>query len=637
VQAEHNIRWINLKEDSGSITNSTKGIINETSSSQTRELTDSQNLAQILLNRATELEHKQENDKAALCKLFAYLLEFYRRADKPMWWAMFDRHAMEEQELIDDLDCLAGLTLNADESPVATGRSSMLVKYHFAPGQDSKLSAGSNCYFAHDLKIKAQIVLIDLEAGKVTIKLKNDIKPPHNLSLIPNEHISSAPLAQAVYEIIKAWHESGELVASISNFLSKQRPQFDPPLESNNIINEHNDIVQEVKEKVARLKNSTICIQGPPGSGKSFTAAHTIVDLIAQGKKIAISSNTHKAIINLMASVLEIGLEKKVEIHALKVGGDKEDISLHNIRHAESIETQPASLIGGTAWSFAKPSCTNQFDYLFVDEAGQVSLANLLAMSRCAKNIVLIGDQMQLAQPTKGNHPGESGLSALEYLLGDHQTIPPELGIFLGITRRLHPSICDFISESFYENRLHPHPDNSKRTLDFNPPAGLLFIPTEHEGNTQSSDEEVAVIVKLVEELRHSSVNKEGQEKKALDIEKDILIVAPYNMQVQKLKQALPRLRIGTVDKFQGQEAPVVIVSMCASNANSSLRGLEFLLSKPRLNVAISRAQTLAIIVGNSALAKANCTTIEQMELVNNFCKIIQLGLKKDLPERVFL
>jgi superfamily I DNA and/or RNA helicase len=241
---------------------------------------------------------------------------------------------------------------------------------------------------------------------------------------------------------------------------------------------------------------------------------------------------------------------------------------------------------------------------------------------------------MQLGQPVQGSHPGESGLSVLEYLLQGQATIPAELGIFLGTTWRLHPQLCDFISDAVYDGRLHPAPHTFRRVVRSTPTAryvtreaGLLYVPVEHEGNTQASEEEVAVIRELVDELVGRDItNEQGQVAGRLRLE-DIVFVAPYNMQVRKLAATLgAHARVGSVDKFQGQEAPVVIVSMCASQGEGSPRGLEFLLHKNRLNVALSRAQSLAIVVACPALAQTRARSLPQMALLNLFCRIMHEG-----------
>jgi len=255
-----------------------------------------------------------------------------------------------------------------------------------------------------------------------------------------------------------------------------------------------------------------------------------------------------------------------------------------------------------------------------------------LAMAPSTQNIILMGDHMQLSQPIKGTHPEDSALSILEYLLQEKQTIPDDLGIFLATTYRMHPDVCQFISSTVYEGRLQPEDRTSKRQIviaetcanKLPKSTGIVFVPVDHNGNTQGSDEEAAVIADLIQDLLTCQFVEDGNVRPVS--REDILAIAPYNMQVRTLKSVHLSDHVGTVDKFQGQEAPIVIVSMCASDGNESARGLEFLFNKNRLNVAISRAKCLAIVVGNPKLARSTCSRIEQMELINVFCKIVESG-----------
>jgi uncharacterized protein len=240
---------------------------------------------------------------------------------------------------------------------------------------------------------------------------------------------------------------------------------------------------------------------------------------------------------------------------------------------------------------------------------------------------------MQLGQPSQGIHPGESGLSVLDYLLSKTATIPADMGVFLGTTYRMHSRVNQFISDHIYEGKLASHPGNDIRVIDvpedYQGPldinAGVLFIPVAHEGNSQASDEEVEEIRQLADALIgrtfHTGLNDSRVRAIGWD---DILFVAPYNHQVSKLRTALgEQAKIGSVDKFQGQEAPVVILSMCASDASESPRGMDFLLDKNRLNVAISRAQSLAIVVGNPSLSQTQVNRVDQLKLVNLFSRLV--------------
>src|SRR5690606_11446419 len=280
-----------------------------------------------------------------------------------------------------------------------------------------------------------------------------------------------------------------------------------------------------------------------------------------------------------------------------------ENFGISEIKNDKIVEyLDGACVIGTTAWGFSREELNKQFDYLFIDEAGQVSVANLIAMSQSAHNLVLMGDQMQLGQPAQGTHPGDSGLSILDYLLKDHPTIESNRGIFLDTTYRMHSKVNEFISQAIYEGKLNSHKSNDLQVIQvpdgykgvLNKEAGVVFIPVAHEGNTQASDEEVQAIQHAVNELVGRIYTDKDGKKKSITLD-DMLFVAPYNFQVTKLKSTLgENAKLGSVDKFQGQEAPIVFFSLCASDANDSPRGMDFLFDKNRLNVANSRAQSLA-------------------------------------------
>jgi len=271
-------------------------------------------------------------------------------------------------------------------------------------------------------------------------------------------------------------------------------------------------------------------------------------------------------------------------------------------------------LLAGTSWLFSRETMEGVVDTLFVDEAGQYSLADALASGTAARNVVLLGDQQQLAQVSQGIHPEGAGASVLEHLLAGEDTVPPERGLFLGTTWRMHPAICEFVSEMSYEGRLQPVPATAGHTAGGE--TGLRFIPVEHSGNRQQSREEAEVVRREIERLHAKGVAYS-----------DDLVVAPYNAQVRCLRAALPEaVPVETVDKFQGQEAPVVFYSTTSSSGTEIPRGLEFLLSRNRLNVAISRAQCLAYLVGSPRLLDVRCRTIEQMRMANALCRAVEMA-----------
>ena len=580
-------------------------------------------------------------------ELLGHMVEFHRREAKPVWWAMFDRHAMTEEELVQDMHCLGGLRrLSLPAEPI---KRSSGFWYRFDPNQETRLNVGDTCYFAHDLEVKVPIHALDQERGRVCLKfgpgrLKQlpDRLPPASFSLIPDEYVSADIIENAVSAVARTWREKGEISPALSDFLLRRPPRVGPvepvePVES--VESDPKDPVDPhaVLRLVESLDHSTLCVQGPPGSGKTTLAARMILALLDRGKRVGITANSHAAILNLMRKCKEL---RQGQLECLKIGGPVEERFFEMCPEATHVprvrDAAPCleqfRLLGGTAWAFSDPGLRGSLDYLFVDEAGQVSVANLIGMAAATDNIVLFGDQMQLGQPIQGAHPGESGLSILEYLLQGKATIPPDMGVFLATTWRLHPEICHFLSDAVYEGRLHAAPQTAQRRVCLpqtgsgliTQEAGLVFVPVLHAGNTQASDEEVQAVREVVGEMLGRDItDTTGQRLRPLQLS-DILCVAPYNMQVRKLQAALgPEARVGTVDKFQGQEAPVVILSMCASQGDTSPRGIDFLFHKNRLNVALSRAQSLAIVVASPALARTRCQSLAHMEQVNLLCRVM--------------
>ena len=576
-----------------------------------------------------------DESQSRVQELLAGLLEFHWREAKPVFWRKFDRNTMTEQELWDDLDCLAGLERTA--KPPRLVKRSTAYEYRFDPDQDTKLHEGSACFVAHDFDIGPKIESFDPEQGLVEIKLgPKKAAPPDRLSLIPNEYVSAKPIADAVYRYVEAWSQGRILSKAVDDLIQRRRPRLLKPTDGP-IIPPGQDLLTGAIAAVKRMDETVLCIQGPPGCGKTYTAAAIILELLADGKRVGVTANSHKAILNVLHAVHSAAQKKEQTVRLVKVGNDEDDplIAAGAIEHLEDsgetagvLEEGPV-VVGGTAWAFSRPELQAAFDYLFIDEAGQFSLANVVATGLAAKNLVLVGDQMQLAQPLLGSHPGESGKSGLEYLLQGRATIPPEMGIFLDTTWRMHETICRFISDAVYDGRLKSHPDTSCQKISLGDissllkETGVVFVPVDHEDNRQASEEEVDVIENIAKSLIGKPVSsRPGEPPHELGWE-HMLFVAPYNMQVRRLKERLgPQARVGSVDKFQGLEADVVVVSMCASSLDDCPRGADFLLNPNRLNVAISRAKSLAIVVGSPTIMAARCQTIAQMELVNLYCRL---------------
>jgi len=302
----------------------------------------------------------------------------------------------------------------------------------------------------------------------------------------------------------------------------------------------------------------------------------------------------------------------------------------------EALRSGKANVVGGTSWLWSPEPAFELVDVLFIDEAGQMSLAGVLAVSQSAKKLVLLGDPQQLERPLKGSHPDGAEKSALEHLLNGRKTISEDMGFLLPESWRLHPEVCKFTSSVFYEDKLSSHAIARSRVLEGHAwlnGAGLWCVPVEHEGNRNSCAEEVEIVTQIVEGLLKPEVRwfySAGNSRRLK--EEDILIVAPYNAQVADLLLRLPDMRIGTVDKFQGQEAPVVIYSLTTSSPEDAPRGMEFLYSLNRLNVATSRAMSNVILVGSPRLFEPECRTPRQMQLANALCRFAEMARLSNCP-----
>ncbi|TFY85117.1 TM0106 family RecB-like putative nuclease [Pseudomonas kairouanensis] len=564
------------------------------------------------------------------------LLDFHRRADKPSWWQMFSRQDMSTEELLDDIESLAGLVRT--QTPPEPIKRSFLYEYRFEP-QETKLRDGATVAIAESLA-PIELHHLDAEQGLATFKATEKNAPSDRFDAIPGPPISTAALRDALFRYADSVLAGQRRFAAVSDFLHRRAPRIKGIEPGAALLDPALEPLEAIKHAVRNLDNSVLFIQGPPGTGKTFTGSHVIVDLLKAGKRIGVTSNSHQAIHNLLAAVEARAEEDGFIFSGCKKSSDGEGNEF-NGRCIRSLSDKKAflaacgpstALVAGTAWILSDEAFSEQLDYLFIDEAGQVSVANLVTMGMAARNIVLMGDQMQLSQPVQGVHPGRSGDSILDYLLDGTPTIAADRGVFLARTWRMHPRVCSFISQAVYEGQLSSAPGTERRVLLLDgqqphiPSSGLMFCPVQHDGNSQSSEEEAAQVQALYGYfLRQRFVDSKGQAH-GVGLE-NILVVAPYNLQVQRLKQVLPAgARVGTVDKFQGQEAEIVIVSMATSNEDYLPRDIGFLYSKNRLNVAVSRAKSLACIIASPDLSAVRCVTPHEMSLVNGLCMAIRYG-----------
>jgi uncharacterized protein len=403
------------------------------------------------------------------------------------------------------------------------------------------------------------------------------------------------------------------------------------------LLGDGESTVDAAKRIVTLLDESVLPIQGPPGAGKTYAGARMICELIQQCKKVGITAASHKVIRNLLDEVVLAAQECGIQgLRCIQRVSEEPELAVHGITfatdNAESLAAlrAGAQVVAGTPWLWSRQDYFEAVDVLFVDEAGQMSLANVAAVAQAAKSLVLLGDTQQLDQPQKGSHPDGAEVSALEHLLAGARTIAPDRGLFLEHTWRLHPAICNFTSEVFYEGRLHARDGLEGQGISGHPwlsGGNLWFVAVEHQGNQNSASEEVEHIVTLTESLLQPGVTWVDDKGQSRPLQaSDILIVAPYNAQVSDLLSRMPQARIGTVDKFQGQQAPVVIYSLTTSSPEDAPRGMEFLYSLNRLNVATSRAQAMVIIVGSPLLLEPECRSPRQMQLANALCRYSELA-----------
>jgi len=562
--------------------------------------------------------------------LLANMLDWYRREKKSLWWEFYRLSELPDEEMLDEKTGLSGLLYTGLKT---NEKKSFLYHYTF-PSQECELKEGDKLTTGPGGDI-GEIFLLDLINGTVAIKTTKDLQihptSAFKLEIIRDGVKESSIIRLAEWVVNNGINETGQF-RSGRDLLLGHKPRLAYEIAKNE--SSQNMAV----EWGLALNQSVLPIQGPPGAGKSHTAANMILALIKANKKIGITALSHKVIRELLEKVVKAatGLGERVtcvqKVTTVSGANDPSIMEVTKNEHVLSaLNSGKAQIAAGTSWLWADESFAEAVDVLFVDEAGQLSLIDTLAVSQSAKNMVLLGDPQQLKQPQKGSHPEGTDVSALEHILNGEKTIRPEAGIFLNETWRMHPNVCALISELFYESRLNAKPDLINQTITsdtFINGAGLWMVPVEHEGNQNSSIEEAQRVVQIFNDLLYGNTFWTDKNKISNKIKlDDVLVIAPYNAQVLTLTKVLPEgARIGTVDKFQGQEAPVVIFSMTTSSPTDAPRGMEFLYSLNRLNVAISRSKSACVIVANPQLFEPDCKNPEQMRLANAFCRYLEMS-----------
>jgi predicted RecB family nuclease len=568
--------------------------------------------------------------------LLAHQIEYFRREDKSAWWEFFRVHELEHEDLLDERKAITGLQF-VTVLPKEGKERNTTHRYAYPP-QELSIDEGDEVIAVKGEKM-GSVRAIAQENYTVDIKKTANTENVHPYAVHVSERVDPGSLATSLMDLAAAVDEYGldhkwPYHAS-KDLLMKRNPRLVGRHEGAHIL-PGEDPVEGAVRIASALDRSVLAIQGPPGSGKTYTGATMITELVKAGKKIGITAVSHKVIRNLSLATIKRSSELNVKVSFVHKNSEKSDNLPDEIIEVDKSDKARAALsegkvVCGTAWLWAEDNSREVLDYLFVDEAGQMSLSQVLAASRAAKNLILLGDPQQLEQPQRGSHPEGSDVAALTYLLDGHPTMPEGKGLFLGVTRRLHPNICRFTSEIYYEGRLTSLPGLEKQLIGGNTPfdgAGLFHFPVDHRGNQNKSSEEVSAVVEIVAKLLSAGqwTNSKGETKTLR--KEDILIVAPYNAQVAALLEKLPEMRIGTVDKFQGQEAPVVIYSMTASSVEDAPKGMSFLFNPNRLNVATSRAKSVCILLASPRLLEPECNTIDQMRWVNTLCRFKELTLK---------
>ena len=564
------------------------------------------------------------------------LAQFHAREAKPAAWAVFDAAAKLSDELCDDMDCLGGLTATG---PIEKEKSSIKRSYRY-PSQETKLRPGKDvCIQLEETIASASILEMDRRKHTVTIKLgpKWGGVLPDRLDLLPTFAIRSEPIPEAIMAVV-ADQLGPRNNRAADDLLSRNPPRLvgAHPLP----VRDDADPLTALIAATEAMDQTVLPVQGPPGTGKTYVTARAILNLVRQGKRVGVASNSHEAIRNVLMGCVDAledrDLPFEIADASLAHKGRREDgpfeapyDRIHLAKNNKDAELLSADVVGGTAWLFSREELAGTFDYLFVDEAGQVSLANLVAMSNAARNLVLVGDPNQLPQVIQGAHPRPANLSCLDWMLDGATTIATDRGLFLPVTRRMHPELCRYISDQFYEGRLTAHESTARQAIAAArlPATGAFLVPVDHEARAQECPEEIEAIRATVDRLTAGTwTDRDGMTRPLR--RSDIIVVAPYNVQVGALQDALPDVRVGTVDKFQGLEAPVALISMTASSAEETSRGLDFLLARERLNVAISRGKALSLVFAAPRLTETPCATVEQMRLVNALCALSRWPLE---------
>ena len=611
--------------------------------------------------------------------LLAQLLTWHRRENKAFWWRYYELCGMADEDLVDAREAIGMVGLVADLGS-ASKAGARLQRFRFPP-QDHAAKVGRR---VDDPRVQASVGTIREidEVGGTLLLYRTAAELARGIpgSLIPYEFVPTTVIEDSLLRVgqravelgagqgtgaddRRGMGDPGPVDRAARELLLRRPPRIEGSQPGSPLRADGETALVAATRLVLDLDGTTLAIQGPPGSGKTYTGARMILALVAAGRSVGVTGNSHKVIGNVLDAVHAAALEPGSPVREVSIGQKPGMGEPPTCRHAQDLASWDAAkvaaalrarildVVGGTAWLWSAPALEGSVDVLVVDEAGQMSLANTVAVSPAAQSLVLLGDPQQLDQPLKGSHPPGAERSALAHLLAGepgqpaHATMPPERGLFIEKTWRLHPDVCTFTSEVFYESRLTPEAGRERQSVAGVPSAwrlgepafrgaGIRWLPVDHAANAVESPEEAAAIAHLLAELLAPATEARWTNADGVEMrlgEADIVVVAPYNAHVDRIATALRAaglggIRVGTVDMFQGQEAPVSIYAMGSSSPQDAPRGMAFLYSLNRLNVATSRARCIAAVVASPALVRVACQTPGQMRLANALCRLVEMA-----------
>lgn len=600
-------------------------------------------------------------DQLALA-LAAAAIDYHSREGKIFWWGHFARLIAErwEWENTRDVFVVEGGEVLEDWTTGPRGGVSRRLRLwgRLAPG--SSLDAGSQPFavYQHPGPFRrpeaeagarpytsSTIVEID-DAGCLIVRESRyagaDDYRELPEALTPPAPPSAGSLERAIHEwggSLLERHPEWPVQAAV-DVLRRTPPRL-RTLDLEAVVDaaDPDDRSAAVMRAVLDLDDSYLAVQGPPGTGKTYVGAHVIAGLVRDhGWKVGVAGQSHKVVENLLTAVVGAGLDPARVGKSPKQGESLADAPFTVIpagRYPDFTgeHEHEGYVIGGTAWAFARAATVprRELDLLVIDEAGQFSLAATIAASVAARNLLLLGDPQQLPQVSQAVHPEPIQTSALGWVSDGHDVLPPRYGFFLAESRRMHPGVTAPVSHLSYEDRLRSHECAAERQLDGVTP-GVHLVPVRHTGNNVESPEEALEVVRLVDSVLGAPwTDPDPRRPRHRDplTAADLIVVTPYNAQLSCVREALdaaghPDVRVGTVDKFQGQEAVVAIVSLAASTAHDVPRGMEFLIMKNRLNVALSRAQWAAYLVYSPALADYLPITPEGVARLSAFIDLVE-------------